>query len=119
MEDGRTAGARIAPIGELRMGNANPASAEYDSAADFMIRGSGVEIRVKRELIGLSDSANRAQIGVTLLRDGAPSGEEVREIQRISGRANLDESTSDRRLRLTAAYYALREAFSRDVDKGE
>jgi len=119
LENGRMSAARIAPVGELRMGNANPASADYDSEADFMIRRSGAEIRVERELLGLSASTRQHSIGVTLIWDGASSGEEIREIRRISGRVNPNESPSDKRLRLTSAYYALKEAFSRDIDEGE
>lgn len=41
--------------GKLRHGNANPKSPDFDSLADFMFTGSGVEIRIPWQLLNFSN----------------------------------------------------------------
>ncbi len=52
-----TLNAQLYPTGELRYGNANPDSPEFDSIADFMFGPSDIELRIPYQLLNFSDAS--------------------------------------------------------------
>lgn len=53
--DDPTALGETFPTGELRYGNANPNSAEYDSLADFICNGDYIELKLPWQLLNFAD----------------------------------------------------------------
>lgn len=114
--------------GRLRYGDANPEHADYDSLADFMVKGENIEIRLPWLLLNFSDPS-RMQIhddyydgnyGIQFidlkeLFIGLGDSNEVIEMGSVSLKGWGNETTYHERLK--PAYYALQDYWTGGVHK--
>lgn len=113
-------------VGQLKEGNANPNSPDYDSNADFFVSGDSVEIRIPWQMLNFYDPSKRL-----IIDDYRANNYQIKglEIDRIYAAAYYDDQTEVTQFgayelkswetpqfheRLKQSYYILQEAFGRE-----
>lgn len=113
-------------VGQLKEGNANPNSPDYDSNADYCISGDTVEIRIPWQLLNFYDPSK-----CLVIDDFRANNYQIKglEIDRIYAAAYYDDQTEVTQFgayelkswetpqfheRLKQSYYILQEAFGRE-----
>lgn len=79
LPDGRVIPYSLFETGKLLSGNANPASKDYNSLADFYISGTSAEIRIPWLLLNISDPSGK-QVISDMYQNGAIGHEKIDSI---------------------------------------
>ena len=113
----------LEPVGRLSQGNANPASPQYDSNADYCIAGDSVEVRIPWQLLNFRDPSRSIIVDQLTPEDRMLSGRTIDQLYASVFTADQKEvrefgsldlpgwQTPKWTERLKPAYYVLQEEF--------